>query len=515
MKKSILSLMVSAAVLAVSPAFAMDVGIDDDATFKRGPSGEGLSLKMNYSVFGKKEEMDRIVHEISTNPSLTTLDLSDNYLRDEQIKVIANSLERNRTIKILNLSHNLITNEGIEVLVRTLVRNPTLTSLDLSRNNFDGIGCETLLGLLKENPTLREVNVDNNWGSEYKKAEIFSTLRENKEREEKEPLRQGILLEHFNPEKAKKLIKPLADQGDNCASILLGKIFKRENNLEEAKYYYKLAADRGDKEAQCCLVGIMEKAEKAGKKQFSRGCDLEFSNPEEAKKHLQPLADQGHRGASTVLGDIFCKENKLDEAKYYYKIATDHNMGEHHRWLCRAEKALADLLMKEEKLDEAMHYYFRLLLSSERESGGAWDIQACYGMAVIYLNSGCIDSATRYFKRAGFKSYQQLGNVFFREGNLEESNRYYKLAADSGCTSSQFKLADFFRKEKKFDEAMYYYELIMLTSKKETSYLRHYARCGITSILKKKGNTAGAEKCLRLEFKYRGYSKEELADILR
>ncbi|XP_072891391.1 ribonuclease inhibitor-like [Hemitrygon akajei] len=84
---------------------------------------------------------------LSTNRSLTELDLSDNKLRDSRMKLVSAAL-RNPEFKIqkLVMSGVCLTDSGAEDLASALSTNPTLTELDLSYNKLGDSGVK-LLGI--------------------------------------------------------------------------------------------------------------------------------------------------------------------------------------------------------------------------------------------------------------------------------------------------------------------------------------------------------------------------------
>ncbi|XP_072893343.1 NACHT, LRR and PYD domains-containing protein 3-like [Hemitrygon akajei] len=87
---------------------------------------------------------------LSTNRSLTELDLSDNKLRDSRMKLVSAAL-RNPECKIqkLVMSGVCLTDSGAEDLASSLSTNPTLTELDLSYNKLGDSGVKLLVAALR------------------------------------------------------------------------------------------------------------------------------------------------------------------------------------------------------------------------------------------------------------------------------------------------------------------------------------------------------------------------------
>ncbi|XP_059816956.1 NACHT, LRR and PYD domains-containing protein 3-like [Hypanus sabinus] len=140
--------------------------------------------------------VEDLVSALSTNPSLTELSLSRNELGDSGVKLVSAAL-RNPECKIQKLwLYNVgLTDSGAEDLVSTLSTNPSLTELDLSFNElgYSGVklvsaalrnpeckiqklelarvgltdsGAEDLVSALSINPSLTELNLESNWLTE-------------------------------------------------------------------------------------------------------------------------------------------------------------------------------------------------------------------------------------------------------------------------------------------------------------------------------------------------------------
>ncbi|XP_072892063.1 NACHT, LRR and PYD domains-containing protein 12-like [Hemitrygon akajei] len=83
---------------------------------------------------------------LSTNPSLTELDLSHNKLGDSGVKLVSAAL-RNPECKIQ--THVGLTDSGAEDLVSALSTNPSLTELDLSHNKLGDSGVKLVSAALR------------------------------------------------------------------------------------------------------------------------------------------------------------------------------------------------------------------------------------------------------------------------------------------------------------------------------------------------------------------------------
>ncbi|XP_072892298.1 NACHT, LRR and PYD domains-containing protein 3-like [Hemitrygon akajei] len=91
-----------------------------------------------------------LVTALSTNPSLTELDLSDNKLGDSGVKLVSVALRRPECkIQKLELREVGLTDSGAEDLVSTLSTNPSLTELNLSGNKLGDSGVKLVSAALR------------------------------------------------------------------------------------------------------------------------------------------------------------------------------------------------------------------------------------------------------------------------------------------------------------------------------------------------------------------------------
>ncbi|XP_072892152.1 NACHT, LRR and PYD domains-containing protein 3-like [Hemitrygon akajei] len=101
-----------------------------------------------------------LVSALSTNPSLTELDLSDNKLGDSGVKLVSAAL-RNPECKIqkLGLIKVGLTDSGAEDLVSALSTNPSLTWLDLTFNSLTDRSVPALRRLILTLPSLESIGL--------------------------------------------------------------------------------------------------------------------------------------------------------------------------------------------------------------------------------------------------------------------------------------------------------------------------------------------------------------------
>ncbi|XP_059814419.1 NACHT, LRR and PYD domains-containing protein 12-like [Hypanus sabinus] len=117
---------------------------------------------------------------LSTNPSLTELDLNDNILGDSGVKLVSVAL-RNQECKIQKLWLNNVglTDSGAEDLVSALSTKPSLTVLDLTSNSLTDRSVPALRRLILTHPSLNLIELFGNRFSETgeKKLEPLRGVR--------------------------------------------------------------------------------------------------------------------------------------------------------------------------------------------------------------------------------------------------------------------------------------------------------------------------------------------------
>ncbi|XP_059814701.1 NACHT, LRR and PYD domains-containing protein 3-like, partial [Hypanus sabinus] len=116
-----------------------------------------------------------LVSALSTNPSLTELDLSDNKLGDSGVKLVSAAL-RNPECKIqtLWLRNVGLTDSGAEDLVSALSTNPSLTVLNLGSNSLTDRSVPALRRLILTHPSLKLIWLRGNRFSETGMKELRS-----------------------------------------------------------------------------------------------------------------------------------------------------------------------------------------------------------------------------------------------------------------------------------------------------------------------------------------------------
>ncbi|XP_059817283.1 NACHT, LRR and PYD domains-containing protein 3-like [Hypanus sabinus] len=130
---------------------------------------------------GKRWKDIDIASALSTNRSLKTLNLGSNELRDSGIKLVAEALRRpNCKIQTLGLWAVGLTASCADDLVSTLTTNDSLTELELGFNDLGDSGVERLCSALrKPQCRLQELGLDNNGLTVSCVKELASALRMN------------------------------------------------------------------------------------------------------------------------------------------------------------------------------------------------------------------------------------------------------------------------------------------------------------------------------------------------
>lgn len=102
---------------------------------------------------------------LKTNSLLTSLDLSDNQISDQGVRLLSEGIlfNSNNSLQYLYLSQNSITDYGIKYLSDMLEKNTKLTDLWLSNNEITNQGIKQLFDILNEkNQTLKFLSISMN-----------------------------------------------------------------------------------------------------------------------------------------------------------------------------------------------------------------------------------------------------------------------------------------------------------------------------------------------------------------
>ncbi|XP_072133528.1 uncharacterized protein [Mobula birostris] len=112
---------------------------------------------------------------LSTNPSLTELNLSVNKLGDSGVKLVSAALMKSRCkLQELGLDNVGLTDSGAEDLVSALSTNPSLTELNLGYNSLTDRSVPALRRLILTLPSLEQIRLWDNRFSETGEKELRS-----------------------------------------------------------------------------------------------------------------------------------------------------------------------------------------------------------------------------------------------------------------------------------------------------------------------------------------------------
>ncbi|KJV81758.1 leucine Rich repeat family protein [Rickettsia hoogstraalii str. RCCE3] len=75
--------------------------------------------------------------KFNNNNNIVHLDLHNNNISNEEVKLIAEFLTNNKTLKHLDISGNKITLEVVKAIIEALRENTTITHIDLEQDNID------------------------------------------------------------------------------------------------------------------------------------------------------------------------------------------------------------------------------------------------------------------------------------------------------------------------------------------------------------------------------------------
>lgn len=116
---------------------------------------------------------------ITTNTSLTDLDLSNNKIGDTGATAIGTLLTTNSTLIIIQLWYNMIGDDGAVALGCSLKNNNSLIRLHLEGNKIGDIGVKTIADALHKNSTLKRLRVDRNNVGDLGAEALANALKHN------------------------------------------------------------------------------------------------------------------------------------------------------------------------------------------------------------------------------------------------------------------------------------------------------------------------------------------------
>ena len=139
---------------------------------------------LDFSWLELRHRGESLVELLNANSTIETLNLTSTMITDNDARLIATALEKNTPLKKLNLQLNsLLSGEGIKTIARTLSTNSSLTELNLSKMPIGEAEAEVILDALKTNYTLRKLKLNGLAVtlSQESYNKIETKLNENKE----------------------------------------------------------------------------------------------------------------------------------------------------------------------------------------------------------------------------------------------------------------------------------------------------------------------------------------------
>lgn len=144
---------------------------------------ENTDIKLNQLIlcnccFGAASVAKEIERIFTARPSLDLLDLQGNQIYGEKIETIAKILKSFK-VKNLNLSNNKIEDDGVKILVEALFDHGTLSSLDLGYTYIGDEGAQFIAKFIENNHTLQVLNLRFNFIGDKGAKAILNALKNN------------------------------------------------------------------------------------------------------------------------------------------------------------------------------------------------------------------------------------------------------------------------------------------------------------------------------------------------
>lgn len=141
---------------------------------------QNVGMEYDRSLFGMKlADCRNLAKVLETNETLTYLDLSNNMLDDDKVRMLASGLVENLSVTHLNLAHNKVADRGVRALAKLLDQRSVMAILELQDNLIHTEGAKSLARALKSNQALTCLNLRlNRMGDEGIKV-LCESLRGN------------------------------------------------------------------------------------------------------------------------------------------------------------------------------------------------------------------------------------------------------------------------------------------------------------------------------------------------
>ncbi|KAG1660164.1 hypothetical protein FOA52_005264 [Chlamydomonas sp. UWO 241] len=141
-------------------AIMFDAMINSPSSLAVQYSLKNVGMEYDRSLFGMKLADCRALAKcLEKTETLTYLDLSNNGLDDDKVRMLASGLVENVSITHLNLAHNKIADRGVRALAKLLDAKSVIGILELQDNHVHTEGAKALARSLKSNVALLSLNL--------------------------------------------------------------------------------------------------------------------------------------------------------------------------------------------------------------------------------------------------------------------------------------------------------------------------------------------------------------------
>ena len=139
-----------------------------------------VGMDYDRSLFGMKlSDCRSLARSLETAETLTHLNLSNNFLDDDKVRIICSGLVDNLSVTHLDLSHNKIADRGVRAISKLLQQRGVIAFLDLADNQIHSEGGRSLARVLRENKSLISISLRlNRFGDDAGRA-ICDCVRNN------------------------------------------------------------------------------------------------------------------------------------------------------------------------------------------------------------------------------------------------------------------------------------------------------------------------------------------------
>jgi len=157
----------------------------DQYVWSRFPQSKFTSLEVDFS--GKEysvTEIKILVALLKTNKSVKVLNLASNHIDAKGAKIVASLFDAKSStaatvLEVLNLNDNPLGDEGVKVIGEALANNTTLTSLHLAETEIKDAGAISLAGSAVKTSNLKFLDLHNNKFESKGSAAIAQALLDN------------------------------------------------------------------------------------------------------------------------------------------------------------------------------------------------------------------------------------------------------------------------------------------------------------------------------------------------